>query len=71
MRKFLRLISIQFFPVSFHRLEVFVGRHLGIELDRHGGVFLQITIEILDIDKYYPCAVRECIEIGQLYHTLY
>ena len=39
---------IQVSPVSFNYLEVVTGGHFGINHDICGGVFLQVTIEVLD-----------------------
>ena len=40
MRKFFVLNSIQVVPVSFDRLEVIIGGHFGIQLDRCVSVFI-------------------------------
>ena len=34
---------------SFNRFECIIDGNLGIELNRHGGVFIQVTIYMLDI----------------------
>ena len=51
MSKFSRFSRIQVDPVSFNSLEVVICGHIGVELDRCGGVFLQVTIEMLDPGK--------------------
>ena len=51
MRKVFRFSNIQVAPFPFSCLEVVIGGHLGIELDICGGVFIQITTEVLDLGK--------------------
>ena len=51
MRKILSISSIYISPVSIDRLEVIIKRNLGIELDKYGGIFIEVTVEMLDLVK--------------------
>ena len=51
MRKVFRISRIHFDPVSFNSTEVIIYGNLGIELDRHEGIFILVTIEMLDLDN--------------------
>ena len=49
MRKVFSLASIYIYPAYINHIKVIIAGHLGIELDIHGGVFLEVTIEMLGL----------------------
>ena len=49
MRKVFSLARIYIYPAYINHLKFIIAGNLGIELDIHGGVFLEVTIEMLGL----------------------
>ena len=56
--KIFRFASIQVAPFFFNHLEVVICGNLGIAIDKCGGVFIQVTIDVLDLGKTNLARVR-------------